>query len=153
VKRRIVIMTVVQVIGLLYFNVLQANTAAIETSSIQGNQPISESELTRRFNTILDNELSGENVCVTVSGARRLNALMTTSAQKIISERAFNRVGEAETNIKKFAKTLLKNATQSGRTRITPETIENTIGMTEPPESSGGPGEIRDLFCPLFPIC
>ncbi|HEX3253447.1 MAG TPA: hypothetical protein VHS05_28705 [Pyrinomonadaceae bacterium] len=65
-KRRIAIVTVVQLIALLCFGVLQANTAAGETSSIQGNQPISESELIGRFNAVLDKELSGENVCVTI---------------------------------------------------------------------------------------
>ena len=152
-KRRIAIVTVVQLIALLCFGVLQANTAAGETSSIQGNQPISEPELIGRFNAVLDKELSGENVCVTVSAARQLNALMTASAQKIIREKVFNRVGEAETNIKKFAATLLQNATQAGHTRITTETIENIIrNTTEPPESTGGPN-VRELFCPLFPLC
>ena len=153
-KRRIAIVTVVQLSALLCFSLLQANTAAIETSSIQGNQPISEPELISRFNTVLDNELSGENVCVTVSAARQLNALMTASAQKIIREKVFNRVGEAETNIRKFARTLLQSATQSGHTRITTETIEKIISnTTESPESTGGGTNVRELFCPLFPLC
>lgn|GEM_PF-2916239 len=156
-KQRIVIVIVVQLIGLLCFNALQAKTSPIDTSSIQTNQQISEPELTKRFNAVLDKELSGENVCVTVSAAQRLNAMMTSAAQKVISEKAFDRVSEADKNVQKLAQTLLKNGTQvkngtqAGRTRITVETIDSLFA-NEPPDSTGG-NSVRDLFCPLFPIC
>ena len=160
-KLRIIIVTLVQVIGLLCFSALPADTAAIGTSSTQGNQQPSEAELTKRFNAILDKELSGEKVCVTISAARELNALMTTAAHKVISEKAFDRVGEAEENVRKLAKALLKNGTQAGNTRITSETIASLMARatttdTDPPESAGGPdsnASVRDLICPLFPIC
>jgi len=152
-KPRIVVVTLVQVVGLLCFSALRADTAAIGTSSTPVNQQPSEAELTKRFNAILDKELSGENVCVTISAARELNALMTTAAQKVVSARAFDRVNEAEENVRKLAKALLKNGTQAGQTRITSETIASLMASpTEPPDSAGGPN-VRDLFCPLFPIC
>jgi hypothetical protein len=153
-KPRIVILTVIQLIGLLCLNAPSANTAAVHTPSLNTNAQISEAELTTKFNAILDAEFSGENVCVTISAARELNTLMKTSAQKIVNERAFNRVAEAEGNVRKFAKALLKNGTQSGHTRITTEILGNIISTTEPPESTGGGvGDVRNLFCPLFPIC
>lgn len=154
-KSRIVILTVIQLIGLLCLNAPSANTAAVHTPSLNTNAQISEAELTTRFNAILDAELSGENVCVTISAARELNTLMATSARKIVNERAFDRVAEAEANVRKFAKVLLKNGTQSGHTRITTEILASIISTTtEPPESTGGGvGDVRNLFCPLFPIC
>lgn len=152
-KLRIALIAVVQ-LGLLYVNASSANTAATGTFSHNTNAQISEIELTKRFNAVLDKELSGENVCVTTSAARQLNVLMIASAQKIISEKAFNRVAEAEENIKKFAKVLLTNGTQSGHTRITSDTVEQIISRsTEPPTNEGGGNQVRDLFCPLFPLC
>ena len=166
-KRRIHIVTVLQLIALLCLSGLPANTRAVGTSSTQGNQQPSEAELATRFNAILDKELSGEKVCVTISAARELNALMTAAAQKLVKAKAFDRVGEAEANVRKFAKALLKNGTEAGVTRITHETIAGLMSATattatEPPESAGGPETgggrgprkgLGDLFCPLFPIC
>lgn len=149
-KRWIASVTLVLVvIELLCFSTPTAKTAKLDTQ-------VSEAELTRKFNAILDEELSGGNVCVTTSAARRLNALMTSSAAKIVREQAFARVPEAEKNIRVFARTLLAAGTnESDRTRISPETIDGLMkrDTTEPPESSGGPSGVRDLLCPLFPIC
>src|SRR5689334_17317896 len=122
-RRRILIFTVLQLITLVCLSGLPGNTTAIGTSSTQGNQQPSEAELANRFNAVLDKELSGEKVCVTISAARELNALMTAAAQKLVKAKAFDRVGEAEANVRKFAKGLVKNGTEAGVTRITHETI------------------------------
>ncbi len=149
-NRWIITLTLLQIPALLSFNAPSANTAAIQT----GVQ-ISQAELTKKFDDILDKELAGENVCITPSAARRLHALMTNSAAKIITAKAFNRVGEAEQNIRVFAKVLRENGTQqSGATKITVDTIDNVVSQgVEPPTNVGGGGSVRDVFCPLFPIC
>ncbi|HXQ69592.1 MAG TPA: hypothetical protein VN844_03865 [Pyrinomonadaceae bacterium] len=151
-KRWIASVTLVLVvIELLCFSTPTAKTAKLETQ-------VSEAELTKKFNAILDGELSGDNVCVTTPAARRLNALMTSSAAKIVRENVFTRVPEAERNIRVFARTLLAAGdSESGRTRISPETIDGLMkrgtGITEPPDAGGGSGRVSDLLCPLFPIC
>lgn len=149
-KRWIASLMLVQILGLLCFTPSSANTPVSQ---------VSESELTKKFNAIIDAELSGENICLTSSAARRLNTLMSNSASKIIKERAFNRVGEAEKNVKLFAQAILANGTQqSGRTRISEITIDQVTSKEsstiEPPTTQGGGSEpARISFCPLFPIC
>jgi hypothetical protein len=154
-KRWIASLMLVQILGLLCFTPSSANTPAAQ---------ISETLLTDKFNAIIDTELSGETVCLTPSASRQLNILMANSARKIIKERAFNRVAEAEKNIKEFAKVLLANGTQqSGRTRVTVDTIEevtsrqppSNTGAIDPPDTVGGSSEGggKGRFCPLFPIC
>jgi hypothetical protein len=157
-KRWIVSLTLVHVVGLC-LNPASANTANLNTLSINTTAQVSEAELTKKFNSILDEELAGDNVCVTASAAHRLNALMTSSAEKIVRAKAFARVPEAEKNMRIFAKALLATtAGESGRTRITSETIDGVMnrrssGPTEPPEATGGGTGLGDLLCPLFPIC
>ena len=147
-KRWIAALTLLLMLSL---NTSSANTDAI---SIQTGVQISQAELTKKFDDVLDKELSGENVCITASAARRLNSLMTASAAKIITAKAFDRVAEAERNIQVFAKVLRANGTQqSGATKITVDTINNVMSQgVEPPENVGGPA-VRDIFCPLFPVC
>ena len=142
---------VLVVIGLLSFSPSSAKPTQLDSQ-------VSEAELTQKFNAILDEELSGDNVCVTTAATRRLNALMASSAANIVRAKASARVPEAEKNIRVFAKALLGAGTKeaAGRTRITPDIIDALLkrgGPTEPPDSTGGPSGLGDLLCPLFPIC
>ncbi len=149
-KRWIISLNLLQVLGLLCFNASPANTPGQRAANTV--QQVSEAELAERFNAILDEELSGDKVCVATSAARQLDALMKDSAATVVREKAFNRVTEAEKNIRAFAKALLeKGAAESGRVSISTFTI--TMVM-HPRPSLPSPGQTKkSLFCPLFPIC
>lgn len=144
-KRWIAILALVQVSALIFFNASSANTANLDTCSINTAAQMSETELIKRFNDILDEELSGTNVCVTISAARQLSDLTRSGAAEVVKEKAFDRIPEAEKGMRKFAKELLANGTkESDRIRIRPETINSIMDI---------PRTSATAICPLFPIC
>ena len=159
-KRWITILVLIQVLVLVFFNSSSANTAITNTfpKSIV-TQQISESELATRFknildeelwpeeNDFLDEELSRGEVVITPSAARELTNLMRSAAATVVQQRAFNRIREAEDNIRGFARSLLENGNRNsaGTIRITIDTINRTM---RPPYKVMALG-----FCPLFPIC
>ena len=154
-KLRTVSLISTQVLLLLCFNILLAKPTPSSRRTTQQVPSLSEAELAERFNKTLDKELSGPDVCVAPSAARRLAELMRTSAAKIVQAKAFERVEESEKNIRTFAGELIKDGTEApGRVRITPDTIERTLSSKKriisiDPAESGEEGGL----CPLFPIC
>jgi hypothetical protein len=150
-KLRTVSLISTQVLVLLCINTFLAKPTLSSRPITQQVSQLSEAELTERFNKTLDKELSGANVCVATSAARKLAELMKTSATKIVQAKALGRVGEAEKNIQTFAERLIEDGTEApGRIRITLDGIERTLSGKPPIRVD--PSEGDDL-CPLFPIC
>ena len=135
---------------------LGSDFARAQTPPLQLPRNPSESDLANRFNELLDQELSGKNVCIEPSAARALEALMKEGAARVLQEKALSREPESELNIKSFGKSLLlRGITTDGQIRITTSTIsalmaEKIEGFYSPLCFCGGGGW---SFCPLFPIC
>jgi hypothetical protein len=145
--------TLMQILALLSSNTPFANRANLNTYTVNGLSKVSKAELTRRFNDILDKELSGKDVCVSTPAARQLNDLMSNAAATVVREKAFDKIPEAETNIKDLARRLQTGICaeddpgESTLIRITPYTINCTLHYTGSRTSSSL------SLCPLFPIC
>lgn len=150
-RLRIISLILTPALGLLCPNIFLASGAKPQSPQRAAAQvtPISEADLTERFNRVLDKELSGANVCVAPSAARKLAELMKAAASRIVQTKAFGRVGEAEKNIQKLAGRLAAASPDgAGRVRITSETIDRMFeeAPVKVDPSEGG-------LCPLFPIC
>lgn len=149
-KRQIISLVLVQVLGLLLPYTVSATETTLVFSSFKVVPRPSRAELTRRFNKILDEKLSEGNVCITLAAARQLNDLMRKSAAEIVRRKAFNQVKEAEKNIRLFAETLMTKGTiSSDQIRITEATVNITLYGQRNPHMPG----FFDGLCPLFPIC
>lgn len=148
-KRRIISFVLVQIFGLLFPCTLSATGAKHVPSSSQAVQKFTEAELTEKFNKILDEKLSANNICITLRAARQLDELMREGAAEIVQKNQFDLVPEAEKNIRTFADTLLTKGTKhTGQIKITEATVFQTL--------HGVPNPHFALFgglCPLFPIC
>ena len=137
------------VLGFLSFNIFLASGAELPPPrrAAAPVPQVSEADLADRFNKVLDKELSGANVCVAPSAARKLADVMKAAAAKIVQAKAFARAEEADKNIRAFAGRLLEaGPDSSGRVRITPEDVDLVLGRVPVDPSEGG-------LCPLFPIC
>jgi hypothetical protein len=142
-------LTLAQVIGLLFSFTLSVNGAGLTPSSSQSTKRYTKAELIQRFDEILDEKLSGDNVYITLPAARQLEGLMRKGAAEIVNAKAFKRVPEAEDNIRTFADKLLERGTEpSGQIRISPVTINSTLHRVPNPHFPAFGG-----LCPLFPIC
>jgi hypothetical protein len=145
VKSLIFNLILAQVLGSTYSYPFPYNEVVLSSYSTFAIKQASEEELTKRFDELLDKELSEKKVCVAPSAARELGNLMRQAAQTIIQEKAFHRLSEAEKNVKEFASELIINGdTDSGQIKITSRAIRRTFGQTSEP----GAG-----LCPLYPIC
>jgi hypothetical protein len=103
---------------LLLSNVdLAQRRKSVPLSSKEG-QKFTERELLERFNGILDEKLSADNICVSVAAAHQLDDLMRKGAEEIINTNSFDRLPEAEKNIQRFADELLTWASNESLKRI-----------------------------------
>ena len=142
-------LVLVQTFGLLVLYTLSSREIK---SSPQATQEFTETELTERFNRIMDEELSGVNVYIELPAVRKLEQLMRKSSARIVEEKAFGRVPEAEKNIRRFLRRVLVLAKSEakrgnrwiiaihmGHINLAPKGRPNTPGV-------GG-------ICPLYPVC